>query len=129
MFDAIISVLFVGMDNGFGIALSAKMMPTLAQFFLQLAVVIDFTIEHNEYALIFVEDRLLSTCHVNDREATHAKRGPITHPGSLIIWSTVTNHHTHALYQLLGALATLHFVNKTGNTTHKLYPFVMISTL
>src|SRR5689334_18510843 len=34
VFDTIISVLLVGMNNGFGVALSAKMMPTLPQFFL-----------------------------------------------------------------------------------------------
>src|SRR5205085_12205984 len=49
MFDAIISVLFVSMNNGFGVALRAKMVAALPKLFLQFTVVVDFTIEHNEY--------------------------------------------------------------------------------
>src|SRR5438552_16303211 len=117
------------MDNGFGVALSTKMMTALLEFFLQFAVVIDLSIEHNEYTLIFIKDRLLTACHVNDREAAHAKRDSIPYPGSLIIWSSMTNHCAHALYQSLCALTALHFINKSGNTTHRLCPFVMIPTL
>src|SRR5437868_12607683 len=106
------------MDNGFGVALGTKTMTALLEFFLELAIVVDFSIEHNEYTLIFIKDRLLAACHVNNREAAHAKGDSIPYPYSLIIWSSVTNHCAHALYQPLGALTTLRFINQSSNTTH-----------
>src|SRR2546429_751417 len=60
------TILFVGMDDGFRVALSTQMMTDLLEFFLQFAVVIDLSIEHNNYTLIIIKDMLLTACHIID---------------------------------------------------------------
>src|ERR1700738_2110023 len=101
MFDAIITILLVGMNNCLGIAISTKAMPSLLEFFLKLRIIIDFSIEDDEDTLIFVENRLLAASQVDNGEAAHTKRNSLSYPGPLIIWPTVTNNLAHAVYELL----------------------------
>ena len=72
MLNAIITVLFVGMNDSLCVTLRAKVMTTFHQFFLKLTIVIDFAIEDDQDTLIFVENGLMTTSQVNNSEATHA---------------------------------------------------------
>ncbi len=107
------------MNNSLGVTIRAKVMPTFLKFFLKLTIVIDFSIEDDKDTLIFVENGLMTTCQVDNREATHPQRDSITYPGPLIIWSSVTNSLAHAINKVLCAILTALYINKTNYTAHK----------
>src|SRR5260370_39669986 len=90
MLDAFVTILLISMNNSLGVTIRAKVMPTFLKFFMKLTIVIDFSIEDHKDTLIFVENGLMTTCQVDNREATHPQRDSITYPGPLIIWSSVT---------------------------------------
>src|SRR5712691_7711301 len=72
MLDTLITVLFVGVNDSLGVTIRAEVMATLLELFLQFTVVIDFPIQDDENALIFVKNGLVAASQVNDREAAHS---------------------------------------------------------
>src|SRR6266568_7223236 len=118
MLYAIISILFVGMNNNFRITICTEMMPAFLEFFLQLSIVIDLTIVDNQDALIFVEDRLLTTSYINNRQATHTQCNSILDPDSMIVWPTMANYLAHMIYHLLRASVTALHIDKTSYSAH-----------
>ena len=116
--DTIITKLFIRMNNGLGIAIGVEVMPALLKFFAKFKVVIDFSIEDDENALIFVKNGLMATSQVNNREATHTQGNSIAYPGSLVVWSAVANDLAHAIYELFCVATAAFYVNKSSNSTH-----------
>src|SRR6266487_7131110 len=118
MLYAIITVLFIGMNNGFRVAICTEVMPAFLEFFLKLTIVIDFAIEDDQDALIFVEDGLLAASHVNDRKTAHTECNSISSPDSLTIWAAMADDLAHVIYELLCAIATALYVDKTRYSAH-----------
>ena len=123
MLDAIVTILLIGMNNGFCVTIRGKVMTTLLKFFLKLTIVIDFPVENNEDVLLFVEDGLMAAGKVNNGEAAHTQCSPITYPYSLIVWPTVANGLAHALYELLCAVTATLSVNKSSYSAHQCESF------
>src|SRR5260370_2060891 len=98
-------------------------MTTLLKFFLQFTIVIDFPIQDDEYALIFVKNRLMTASQVDDRETAHAQGHAVINPHSLAIWPTVANDLAHAVDELLRIFATALSINKSGYSAHYLQSF------
>src|SRR5712691_8060105 len=70
--DTLITVLLIGVNDSLSITTCGKVMTMTLQFFPQLPVVIDFAIEDNHDALIFIKNGLMAASQVNNREATYA---------------------------------------------------------
>src|SRR3979490_2836026 len=71
MLNTIASVLFVQMDDGFGVAAGAILGAARDQIATQFLVVIDFAVVNNPNISVFIADRLVPALHVNDAEPAH----------------------------------------------------------
>jgi hypothetical protein len=116
--DAIITVLLVGMNNDLCVTIRGKAVTALLEFFPKLTIVIDFPIEDDEDALIFVKDGLMATREVNNRETAHAQCSSIAYPHSLIVWPTVANNLAHAIYHFFCMVTAALYVNKSSYSAH-----------
>ena len=67
---AIVAILFVEMDDDFGVAGRCQLMPAALQFSRQFAVVVDLAIENDLNRAVFIADRLTSAGQVDDRQST-----------------------------------------------------------
>ena len=122
--DTIITKLFIRMNNGLGIAIGVKVMPTLLKFFAKFKVVIDFSIVDDENALIFVKYGLVTTRHVNNRETAAAQCCPITYPDSLVVWPTMPDDLAHTIDKLFSPIQTKLCVYKSRYSAHKRASFL-----
>src|SRR5260370_9772344 len=111
--DTLIPVLFVGVNDGLGVTIRTKVMTTLLKLFLQFTIVIDFPIQDDENALIFVKNRLMTASQVDDREAAHAQGYAIINPHSLVVWPTVATALAHTVDQLLRVVPTALYTYKS----------------
>src|SRR6266487_4709301 len=118
MFDTIITILLVGMNNCLCIAISSKVMSSLLEFFLKLTIIIDFTIEDDDDTPIFVENGLMAVSQVDNGEAARTQRNSLPYPGPLIIWPTVRNDLAHSVYELLRIVTTALRVDKSSYSAH-----------
>ncbi len=118
MLHAVVAILFVGMHDGFGIAVCAEAVTPARQFFAQLAMVVDLAVEDDQDALIFIEDWLASAGHIYDRKSAHAQRNAVAHPDALLVWTAMANHRAHALDELLCAFMVALRVNESGYSAH-----------
>ena len=80
-----IAILFVGVNNRFGIGLRPELMPLLDQVVAQLAVVVDLAVEDDPHRAVLVGHRLITAGAIDDRETTMTER----HPGGLELRATV----------------------------------------
>jgi hypothetical protein len=93
-------------------------MSSLLEFVLQLGIIVDFPIEDNDDALIFVENGLMAASEVDNGEAAHTQRNSLPYPGPLIIWPTVTDDMAHAVHELRCIVTAVLYVDKSGYSTH-----------
>src|SRR5947209_18188109 len=118
MLDTIITVFLVCMHNNFSIAVCSKVVAMYLQFLLKLIIVVNFSIEDDEDALIFVKNGLMPACYVDNGETAHAERDSIAYPNSLIVWSTVPNNLAHASNKPFCVISVALYVNKSCDSTH-----------
>ncbi len=72
-FDTRLAPLLPGMHDDLGIAFRVKAMPGSLQFRDQFLVVVDLAIEDHHHRTVFIEQRLLTRGHIDDRQAPVAK--------------------------------------------------------
>src|SRR5438105_15885709 len=63
--------LLIQMNYDFGIRVGIEAMPFELQILPELGEVIDLAVENNPDSLVFVVDRLMSACQINDAQAPH----------------------------------------------------------
>jgi hypothetical protein len=89
--------LLVKVHDDFGIGFRGESMPTLSKLVAKLHIVIDLSVKYYRHRAVFVEDRLVSTDHVDDGEALDRKPGPRLDMDSARIRATVFHHFTHSM--------------------------------
>src|SRR2546427_3215452 len=72
MLNAVPSVLFIKMENGFGITVGTVLMPVRLHLRAQGEVVVDFTIEDYPQRSVLVADVLMPGREINNTESAHA---------------------------------------------------------
>src|SRR5690349_2467639 len=112
------------MDDNFCVAISTKTVSALLEIFLEVAVVVDFSIENDEYTLVFVENGLVATGKVCYSEATHPQGYAIAYPDSLVIRAAVSNNLTHRIDKQIGLIAATIHINKSRDPTHLFILFI-----
>src|SRR5581483_2071324 len=63
-----ISVLFISMNDRFGVRLRLELVPKLHEFRRQGGIVVNLAVEDDQDRLVFVEDRLPASPDINDAE-------------------------------------------------------------
>src|SRR5439155_7045897 len=71
--DKIHTMLLVEMNDDFGVRMGAETMALIDQFFSQLFVVVNFTIESDADGAVLVVERLVSLLEVDDAQANMAE--------------------------------------------------------
>src|SRR5258708_1563018 len=84
--NAIAAVLFVKMNDGFGIAIGAIAVAALLQFLAQFGVIVDFAVEDNPNCAVFVAERLVPAGDINDAQTAHADCGWPVGINAFIVW-------------------------------------------
>ena len=74
--DAGLAVLFVGVDDSFGVGVRAEPVTACLEVAPELVVVVDFAVEDNPGGSIFVGHRLVAAGAVDDRQAAMAECVP-----------------------------------------------------
>ena len=118
LLNAVITVFLISMNNCFSIRRRLKMVPAFLEDVPQLTIVINFSIENNQNAPVFIENGLVTADQVDDRQAAHTHGHAITHPDPLVIRPTMSNDLTHAVYKLSSIFITTLCINKSGYSTH-----------
>src|ERR1700674_901567 len=94
MVDAVLSVLFIEVNDGFGVTVGAIPMAACNQLLAQSQVVVDFTVECDPERTILVAEWLVSGRKVDDAEAAHAEANPALGVDSFVVGAAM--HHGRA---------------------------------
>ena len=73
MFDKIQSMLFIEMDNDFGVTVGAELVSGIDQLPSELNIIVDFTVKRNLHGVVFVAQRLCAAGDVDDTQAPMPK--------------------------------------------------------
>src|ERR1039458_7175951 len=83
------------MDNGLGVTPGAIAVTAGLKILSQILVVVDFTIEDDPNALIFIADRLVTGLDVDDAEATHSQSDVLLDKKAVIVGPAVDDLLVH----------------------------------
>ena len=73
MLDAAVSPFFIGVNDHFGIAASAKSMAAILEFGSQFRKIVDLPVKNDSDIARFVKDRLAAAGKIDDAQAANAK--------------------------------------------------------
>jgi hypothetical protein len=104
------------MNNRFSIAVGVEGVAEFLEFFAQLAVVINLTIEHNPGRLITVVDRLLPAGEIDNRKATHPQPDLLVEIKTILVGPAMPDRLAHATHQRLVHIAIA--ANNAYYSTH-----------
>ena len=97
--DAVLAILLVEMNDGFGVALGAIVMAARDQALAQNAVVVDLAVENDPKCAVFVAERLVAGRKIDDAEAAHAQTYPLVDEHPVIVRTPVGHDVAHAAHQ------------------------------
>src|SRR4051812_33854193 len=113
---AVHAIFFIEMDKHFRIADAFENMPSAFQVFGKGSEVIDFSIENNDNAAIFVVHGLLAAAQIDDAQAAHSHRKIAVEIGSFVIWPAMANDLQHIAQNIrLNRFATTILINTTDS--------------
>ena len=107
------------MQDGFCVGVRFKHMTCGNKLFAQFLVIVNFTIEHNYFAAIFVQNRLAPAFKVNNRKAAMHQSNVFVYIIASIIGPTVSNALAHELGNFRWVFNKVG-TSKTGKSTHSL---------
>src|SRR5678809_1499622 len=100
MFNTIISIFFIKVQNTFGIGTGPKLMASLDQVRIQIREVMRFAIKHNPERFILVRDRLIAAFYVNNSEPPHSQTNAWFEMETIAIRATMHNGLCHGLNRM-----------------------------
>src|SRR5207302_7682984 len=95
MIDAIASVFFVEMDDGFRVAISFVAVPACFQALAQIGVVINLAVENNPDGAGFVAEGLMPSGNVNNAEPPHTQPDRAVGVNAVIVRPAMRHHDAH----------------------------------
>src|SRR5579863_969182 len=93
---AVASVLFVEVDDGFGVAMGAVDVAAGLKLRSQFGVVVDFAVEDDPGGSVFVAKWLMAGGEVDDAEAAHAEADRAGGVNAVVIGTAVRHGVAHA---------------------------------
>ena len=70
-------------------------MPSCFQILAKFAMIVDFSVENNPEALVFVADRLMPRLNVNDAQSAHGEPDVFAHVETIVVGTAVGNLLVH----------------------------------
>ena len=120
--DAVFPVLFVRMNDGFGVRVGREFVPFLFQLFPKFRVVVYFPIEDDPDTPILVGNRLVSCLEVNDLEAPHSETDIAVQKEAFIVRAPVREGigHSPDIVQRYSLAPVI--INNPCYSTHRFIP-------
>jgi hypothetical protein len=101
MVGTIRSVLVVGMNDGFRVAVCIEGVTEFFEFFAEFAVVVNLAVENYPGGAVLIVNGLLPTLQVDYREAAHAKTHRAIDVEAIIIRPTMPDGSAHPAEECL----------------------------
>src|SRR5579862_6117269 len=101
LLHAIWTHLFVEMNDYFGVSVGAELVTVRDELGPELGEVIDFAVEDDPGAAVFIEHRLVATGKINDAQTAHAEPGAVLDEDALIVGPAMHNLLAHAVNGVL----------------------------
>src|SRR5215470_6000041 len=95
MLNAVFPVFLVEVDYGFGVALRTVRVPASKQLFAQGAMVVDFSVKNYPQCPVFIAERLMAGCEVDDAEPAHPDAHPALRVNAIVIGAAVGHDVAH----------------------------------
>ena len=105
--QALGALLFVEVDESFGIAVRGEPMAPADQLVAKFLIVINLTVEYHPYRAVFIGNRLMARAQVDDAEAPHADSARAVGVNTFIIRSAMADqvgHHSNVINARLTVL-------------------------
>ena len=93
--DAVGPVLLEGVNDGFGVAVSAVLVAASDELFAQGLVVVDFAVEDDPERAIFIRERLVAGGEIDNAEAAHADAEAAIDVKALVVRPAVSHDVAH----------------------------------
>ena len=116
--DAVFAPGFPGVDDDFGVAAGVEDVAQCLQFRDEFLVVVDFAVENDADALVFVVQRLLAGRKVDDREAPVAKPDAGFDMQTAFVRTAVELRFVHAVEHRTVDVALASGVENAGYSAH-----------
>jgi len=91
----VLPILFIEMDEDLGVGKGGKLMSSLDKVLPEFTVVVDLTVEDDTDRFVFVEDRLITPCDIDDREPPHPQGDMPVVINPFIVRAAVKNGPAH----------------------------------
>ena len=95
--DKAITILGVGVNNDFSVALGLEHVPFSLEFTAKLAEIVDLTITDDPERVVVVRDGLVTTGEVNNGKSLHSQRNAFSDVHALVVRTTMKCHRAHPL--------------------------------
>src|SRR5262249_28697533 len=82
--------------DGFRVAVASELVPAAFEFLAQFAEVVDFAVENRPDRPVFVKDRLMPACRIDDAQAPHSQAAAALCEHAFIVRATVHHRLAHA---------------------------------
>jgi hypothetical protein len=117
--NAIAAQFFVKMDDDFCVGVAGKAVTAALKFEAELGKVINLAVEYNPDRAIFVKDRLVAPCDVDNAQAANAKTDAGLNENAFVIGTAMHNRLAHAV-NCSGLNRLVSRVYNARNSTHAL---------
>ena len=117
---AIAAVLFVKMEDGFGVAVRAVAMAAGLEFLPKIAMVVDFAVVDDAQGFVFVRDGLMAGSEVNDAQAAHGQTNVALQEKALVVGAAMDDLTVHGCEGLAAHCPGPVLEEHTADSTHEL---------
>jgi hypothetical protein len=107
------------MHPGLGVTTGRELVPSGSQFFLELNIVEELSVEGDPNRSILIAEGLSTAGEVDDREPTRSERDAKFLIRILIIRTTMSDRPGHRQQAVCREFSRSSQVDRTGDTTHK----------
>src|SRR5262245_60282120 len=108
MIDQIVAVIFVKMDDDFGVGIRAELMAAREQPPAQFGKIVNLAVEDYPDRAVFVGDWLMARGQVNDRKPPHSQRDVVLEIKAFVVRAAMPNGRRHrARGSLIGRFSSI----------------------
>src|SRR5436309_16103425 len=118
MLNAVATVLFIQMDDRFGIAFRAIAVASRLELQTEFAVIVDFTVIDDPQAVVLVANRLLSGPNIYDAEPPHSQPDVALDKKAIVIRPAVRDLRIHLRQRVALNAPFLSGIHNSADSTH-----------
>src|SRR5579859_1623128 len=118
MLHAITAVFLIQVNDGFGLAARAVLVPLCLQIGSQFRMVIDFPVVDDPDIAVLVSQRLVTAFYVNNAEASHGQPNVLFDEEPFIVWTAMHDLPVHACQHIARNAPVTVLKEDSADSTH-----------